>query len=67
LLVAGALTTGVALIIWGPRAVGELTARLPASLRPGGEAFVLQAAIALINIALYLAVLVLPLRPRREV
>ena len=67
-LVASALTVGVALAIVGPQAVGDLTAQLPASVRlAGASGGVLQPAFALINIALYVAVLLLPLLTRRQV
>ena len=67
LLAASALTIGVALTMWGPQAVDELIAQLPASVRSGAPARgVVQPALALINIAVYVAALLMPLLTRRE-
>ena len=64
LLAASALTVGVVLTIWGPRAVGDLTAQLPPSARGEAARDMRQPALALINIALYVAVLLMPLLTR---
>jgi len=66
LLVASALAIGVTLAIWGPQALEDLMAQLPASVRPEGARDALQPAFALISIGLYLALMLMPLLTRRE-